>query len=121
MLHTFVGPNMDFVSTQVKEPLKDYLRSHMEHTQAVSQEKTGQAEESLSTEDEDELLEHAYQRYFKESSLIGTVDSCLETITRLKAMGVDEIACLIDFGVSENAFTVGLEHLAQLQVKAREL
>jgi hypothetical protein len=36
-------------------------------------------------------------------------------------MGVDEIACLIDFGVSENAFTVGLEHLAPLQVKAREL
>lgn len=36
-------------------------------------------------------------------------------------MGVDEIACLIDFGVSDDAFSVGLEHLAKLQEMVNEL
>ena len=115
MLHTFVGPDMEYVQSQVKAPLKDYLRSHMEHTSAVSQEKSGGKEKVLSAEEEEELLEHAYQRYFRESSLIGTVDSCLETVKLLRAIGVDEIACLIDFGVSDEALKVGLEHLAKLQ------
>ena len=120
MLHTFVGPDMKYVKSQVREPLKDYLRSHMEHTKAVSQEKSGESDDLLTSDDEEELLEHAFQRYFQESSLIGTVDSCLETVKTLKAIGVDEIACLVDFGVNEEAMTVGLEHLAQLQKLAQK-
>lgn len=120
MLHTFIGPDMEYVKSQVREPLKDYLRSHMEHTKAVSQEKSGETKTKLSTDDEEELLEHAFQRYFKESSLIGTVESCFETVKFLKSIGVDEIACLVDFGVSEEALFVGLEHLAKLQEALRQ-
>ncbi|NET40327.1 MAG: LLM class flavin-dependent oxidoreductase, partial [Cyanothece sp. SIO1E1] len=120
MLHTFVGPDMDYVEAQVKEVLKEYLRSHMEHTEAVSQEKEGQNTTRLTASEEEELLEHAYQRYLQESSLIGTVETCQRTIEKLVAIGVDEVACLVDFGINGQAMQVGLEHLAKLQQACRD-
>ncbi len=47
----------------------------------------------------DALLEHSFERYYETSGLFGTPESCLAMIDTLKAIGVDEIACLIDFGV----------------------
>ena len=36
MLHTFIGPDMDYVRHHLTSPLREYLRSHMLHTQNVS-------------------------------------------------------------------------------------
>lgn len=45
------------------------------------------------------LLEHARDRFLESSGLIGTPERCAAQVERLRAIGVDEIACLIDFGV----------------------
>jgi acyl-CoA synthetase (AMP-forming)/AMP-acid ligase II len=63
------------------------------------------------------LLEHAFARYFETSGLFGTPARCLAMVERLRAIGVDEVACPIDFGV--DAATV-LNHLRHLDV-LREL
>jgi acyl carrier protein len=72
----------------------------------------------LSPEDRDGLLEAAFERYFETSGLFGTVDDAFEMTQALKAIGVDEVACLVDFGVPTQ---VVLDHLPFLdQLRARE-
>ena len=115
MLHTFVGPDMEFVTEHAQSALKDYLQSHMEHTMAVSQEKADGKVIKLSEQDQEELLNHAFERYTQESSLIGTEESCQQMMDKFLDSGVNEVACLIDFGVSHEAIQTSLGHLDSLR------
>jgi amino acid adenylation domain-containing protein len=63
----------------------------------------------------EEIIDFAFERYFRKASLIGTKETCLETINRLKEIGVDEVACLIDFGVDVSSSLKGLEHLNEVK------
>ncbi len=64
------------------------------------------------------MLEYAFERYFETSGLFGTVDSCTAMVDRLAAIGVDEIACLIDFGVPTDVVLAQLEELDRLRQRA---
>ena len=72
--------------------------------------------EDLSPEESDALLEHAFERYFETSGLFGTPDDCLALVDQLKGIGVDEIACLIDFGSTPIPSCRTLTHLGQARV-----
>jgi hypothetical protein len=63
----------------------------------------------------EEMLDLAFERYFRTASLMGTPSSCSEFVNRLESIGVDEIACLIDFGIPTEKVLDGLTHLAVLQ------
>jgi len=117
MLHTFVGPDMDYVRSQVEAPLKAYLRSHMEHTKAVALEKSGGSATELSPDEEEALLDHAFERYFEHNALMGTEEHCTAMVDKLKAAGVDEVACLIDFGVAFDSLMGSLESLNRLRIR----
>ena len=45
------------------------------------------------------ILEFAFIRYFEDSGLFGTVEDAVARVEELKAIGVDEVACLIDYGI----------------------
>ena len=62
--------------------------------------------------------QYAFERYYETSGLFGTVDSCTARVDRLAAIGVDEIACLIDFGVPTDVTLAHLEQLDQLRQRA---
>jgi natural product biosynthesis luciferase-like monooxygenase protein len=122
MLHTFVAEDETFVREQVRQPLKNYLRTA---TNLVKQyasafptlkanSNTANLDEqfkNLSEEDTEAILEYAFERYYQKSGLFGTPESCLAMVDGLKKMGVDEIASLIDFGVPSDTV---LEHLPSL-------
>ena len=63
----------------------------------------------------DELIKFAFDKYFEKGALLGTPDSCVKVVDRFKGMGVDEIACLIDFGVDEDLVVRSLSHLNELR------
>ena len=44
----------------------------------------------------------------------GTVAEGLQVVAELDAIGVDEVACLIDFGVSEDDVLASLAYIAEL-------
>ncbi|HWH73294.1 MAG TPA: MupA/Atu3671 family FMN-dependent luciferase-like monooxygenase [Methylibium sp.] len=120
MLHTFVGPDADAVRAKVKQPLIEYLRTslHLVKQYAWSfpafknRDAMGGIDlQTLSTEEMDALLEHSFERYFETSGLFGTPESCVAMIDAIKAIGVDDVACLIDFGVDSASV---LEHLPYL-------
>ncbi len=124
MLHTFVGPDPDEVERIVRGPMKEYLRSAANLVKAaawqfptfkrLSDEQGKTLDDFFNTiaeDDMDALLEFAFQRYFRTSGLFGTVEECQAMVGRVDGADIDEIACLIDYGIDTD---VVLEHLPYL-------
>jgi natural product biosynthesis luciferase-like monooxygenase protein len=132
MLHTHIGETIDEVRERVREPMKAYLRSSVSLIKGFAWafpafkrpagtdanpndiDIGGLAEDEL-----DAVLDFAFERYFETSGLFGTPDSCRAIIARLQAIGVDDVACLIDFGVPTSEVLSGLRYLERLRALTR--
>ena len=112
MLHTFVGNSVDEVREKVREPFSNYLRSSVDLWLA---RKPGQNIADFTEEELADLVSYAFDRYFETSGLFGTASTCLQMVDRLKAIGVDEVACLIDFGIDFDSVMSSLQHLEMLK------
>ena len=110
MLHTFLGDTIEAVREAVRAPFTEYLKSSINLWRQQSQDLN-----SLSEEEQQEVLGYAFERYFQTAALFGTPESCRGRVERLRAIGVSEIACLIDFGVGADAVLSSLEYLAELR------
>jgi natural product biosynthesis luciferase-like monooxygenase protein len=129
MLHSFIGPDMQAVRATVKAPLIAYLKTSLhlvkqyawsfpafKRREGMDSKDQGSIDlQSLSTDEMDALLEHSFERYFEDSGLFGTPESCLAMIDRIKAVGVDDVACLIDFGIASDTVLAHLPHLNALR------
>jgi hypothetical protein len=62
----------------------------------------------------DAILDFAFLRYFEDSGLFGTVEDAVARVEQLKEIGVDEIACLVDFGVDSEVVLSSLAPLAEV-------
>jgi len=117
MLHTFVGASREAVDAAVREPLSAYLKTSFGLLRSLA-ESAGlkQDPRQLPPAELDLLVARAYQRYVAAGAgLIGTPDSCAATVERLRLLGVDEVACLIDFGVPAEQVLANLTHLDELR------
>nr|WP_225908149.1 MupA/Atu3671 family FMN-dependent luciferase-like monooxygenase [Hyphomonas sediminis] len=127
MLHSFVGDTDEGVREVVREPMKAYLRTAVDlvrdaawtfPTLVQRGEQTGRTAqevmdaEPLTPDEMDALLDHAFERYFQTSGLFGSVETCAEMARRVHGVGVDEIGCLVDFGVDQD---LAIEHLPYLR------
>ncbi len=110
MLHTFVGEDMAVVRNQVQRPFTEYLKTSVDLWRRGSK-----SLDDLTEKEREDLLAYAFERYFQTSALFGTPDTCVEMVTRLKEIGVDEIACLIDFGVDVDLVITALHFLKKLK------
>ncbi|USG59768.1 LLM class flavin-dependent oxidoreductase [Sneathiella marina] len=130
MLHTFVGEDEDEVREIVRDPMKEYLRSSVDLLRRASwssptfkqkAESTGVTpqevfeKQELTDEETEALLDHAFERYYQTSGLFGTAESCQELVRNIAKMGVDEIGCLIDFGVDTDLVLKHLTHINELK------
>lgn len=116
MLHTFIDEDRELVREKVRVPFTNYLRTSI----GLIANLIGSLElpldlKAMSAEDMDSLLAFAFDRYFETSALFGTPASCGAMIEQLKAIGVDEVACLIDFGVDAGDALSGLSYLNTLR------
>lgn len=117
MMHTFIGEDGEAVLQEVRAPLTRYLKSHLNliETGAESLNLAVDIRDQDPEKYRDEMAAFAFQRYYRTSSLIGTPTSCMQMVKRLKAIGVDEVACLIDFGIEVDSVLASLEHLVVLR------
>jgi natural product biosynthesis luciferase-like monooxygenase protein len=133
MLHTFVGNDLETVRETVREPFSNYLKTSVDllkhspwgfaparvsadaQVRRVSTSPAALNDEELST-----LLEHAFDRYFENSSLFGTPDICVEMVDKLRRIGIDEIACLIDFGVDPQTVIDSLPLLDEVHKRSNK-
>ncbi|HEX3252554.1 MAG TPA: amino acid adenylation domain-containing protein [Pyrinomonadaceae bacterium] len=117
MLHTFVSDDLDYVREKVREPFTNYLKSSVDLIRNMAVSLGKDVDQKKWTEaDFKAVLDHAFDRYFATSGLFGTPAMCLDRINQLKMLGVDEVACLIDFGVDFDSVMFGLEHLNKVRV-----
>ena len=130
MLHTFVARDRDLARQIARDPMKTYLRSAAglvkQYAWAFPAFKrpngvTNPSEidlRSLSADETEAILDFAFQRYFEESGLFGTVDDCLARVEQLKRLGIGEIACLIDYSIAKETVLEGLYPLAEVLRRA---
>ncbi|MDA5282551.1 non-ribosomal peptide synthetase [Streptomyces sp. Isolate_45] len=114
MLHTFVSDDEDFVRRTVREPFKNYLRESVDLVRPIARSR-GLELDDFDAGDLDALLDHAFDRYYDSSGLFGTPEQCATFVDRLRESGVDEIACLVDFGVDTDEVLASFEHLDALR------
>ncbi|KAA0970583.1 LLM class flavin-dependent oxidoreductase [Aureimonas fodinaquatilis] len=131
MLHTLVGTDREVVRQQAREPLKEYLRSAAalikQYAWAFPAFKKPQGAtnamdidlRSLDQDEVDAILDFAFQRYFEDSGLFGTVEDAARRLDEIAAVGVDDVACLIDFGVNSDTVLQSLPHLADVVARNR--
>ena len=132
MLHTLLGEDREAVRELAREPMKDYLRSA---TALIKQyawafpafKKPAGLQQpmdidlrSLDEAEMDGILDFAFQRYFEDSGLFGTVEDGLQRIAEVAAIGVDEVACLIDFGIPTKTVLESLTPLSDLVARTRQ-
>jgi natural product biosynthesis luciferase-like monooxygenase protein len=121
MLHTFVGEDDDAVRATVEAPMLRYLGSSAQlvggYTASVPffNQRCSASPGALGADEVRDALEFSFERYYATSSLLGTMDKCLEVTDRLREIGVDEVACLIDFGVEAGAVLAALPALDELR------
>jgi natural product biosynthesis luciferase-like monooxygenase protein len=129
MLHTFVGPDVEAVRSKVRGPFLEYLKTSTDLISKMRWELTAFAKgddrkeqaapnmslADLEPEELDVIMEHAFERYFKTAGLFGSPISCMATVEKLKQSGVDELACLIDFGVAADDVLASLPYLDELR------
>ncbi|MFB7908761.1 MupA/Atu3671 family FMN-dependent luciferase-like monooxygenase [Kitasatospora sp. NPDC056076] len=116
MLHTFVGTDTDAVREQVRAPLCAYIRTSLDLLSGLGGALGRDTDPRLLPEAElDALVERAFERFFETSGLLGTPEHCADLVDRLKGVGVDEIACLVDFGVDPDRVLASLELLADVR------
>jgi natural product biosynthesis luciferase-like monooxygenase protein len=116
MLHTFLGRDRGEVRKLVREPLKAYLRSSVSlWARAASAAWPDLDPEKLSPRDIDFLVDRSFDRHFETGGLFGTIDDGISLIEGLRQYGVDEVACLIDFGIPTGQVLESLELLDKLR------
>jgi alkanesulfonate monooxygenase SsuD/methylene tetrahydromethanopterin reductase-like flavin-dependent oxidoreductase (luciferase family) len=114
MLHTYIGEDLTTVRELVREPLHQYLVSSIQLWGM-----TEGSLEQLSHAERSRVIETALERYIRTSSLIGTVETAKATVQHLQRVGVNEMACLIDFGVDDARTLEGLGAIACLRDHCR--
>jgi len=131
MLHTLVAGTREEAREAVREPLKKYLQSSVDliknspwsfpaftNRPGITDMKSIDLN-TLTPEEMETLLEHSFDRYFETSGLFGTPDQCANFATQLQQAGVDEIACLVDFGVDPDLVLENLSLLAEVCNRVR--
>jgi len=122
MAHAFVGEDGASARETVRPVLGQYFRSNMKQLEvqtdllAGTQGNGGSFDLSqLRAEDADTVAAYAFERYFETAMLCGSQAKCMRLVRQLCAIGVNEVACLIDFGLSHDTVIEGLGRLNELR------
>ncbi|WP_441249244.1 amino acid adenylation domain-containing protein [Kitasatospora sp. McL0602] len=100
MVHTFMSDDTEQARARARDPFRDYLRSSTELWRTLFAT-TGQEFPEMGAEEYlDAVVDMAIDRYFESSGLFGSPDTCADLVRQLSQAGIDEIACLVDFGVA---------------------
>ncbi len=120
MMHTYLDRDADTAREAAREPMKAYLGTAVGLLRDVASafptfagRGTGTDDlfKTLTPDELDQLLEVAAHRYLSTSGLFGTPEEAASIVEAVSAAGVDEVACLVDFGVPTDDVLASLDLL----------
>jgi alkanesulfonate monooxygenase SsuD/methylene tetrahydromethanopterin reductase-like flavin-dependent oxidoreductase (luciferase family) len=117
MVHAFVADDEEAAKETVRAPMTAYLKTYFDQYGFLA----GGSLKGVRESDVDALLGLAFESYFSSLSLLGRPDKGARFIDRLRAIGVDEAACLIDFGVDARSILDALPALGRLRETSTRL
>lgn len=115
MVHTYLDDDADHVRQLIREPLLRYLRGSVGLLLGSGLDGRRRVDPArLHPDDIEFLVQRSFDRYVDDCGLLGTPETARRTIGQLHRIGVDEIACLIDFGLPAETVLPGLKRIAEL-------
>lgn len=117
MLHTFVAADFNSVHDEIQKNFCEYLKSASYLLNAIAFHRGQHIDlATLSPKDVDDYVGFVFERLLSEKRvLFGTPETCVETVAGLRAIGVSEIACQMDFGVDTDLVLRSLPDLVSLK------
>jgi alkanesulfonate monooxygenase SsuD/methylene tetrahydromethanopterin reductase-like flavin-dependent oxidoreductase (luciferase family) len=115
-LHTFIGRTLDEVRAAAGGPYCRFLKENLGLLKNLAFSRGMNVDVSaLPPAELDEILAAVFEKFLGSRSFLGTPETCLEMSRQLAAAGVDEVACLLDFGPAEDAILHMLPRIAELR------
>ena len=116
MLHTYVDADASQAVERVRPALTEYLKSFVAQHQSANQAESNDKVRTLQSlgDDQEDFVDMVFSRYVTTSSLIGDVAEAQTRLTAFRLMGVDEVACLVDFGLDNTRVLDSLRLLSRL-------
>lgn len=116
MLHTMIHKDAGTVEKAVEGPFKKYIKSSMDvHVKAMETGKGGNnGNDEIGEAEKEKILDYAYHRYFKTGAVFGTIEDGKKMVDRAIGVGVNDIACLVDFGIDYDFVRSSLPYLKEL-------
>ena len=130
LLPTFIGQDGAAMKAAVREPMTAYLKNDRALIREAVWDYPAfqrRSEEGvtldgfldgLSDAEMTDLVEFAFERSYATGGLFGNRTQCLPTVQSLQQIGVDEIACLVDFGLPADLILQHLPELNELKLAA---
>jgi natural product biosynthesis luciferase-like monooxygenase protein/amino acid adenylation domain-containing protein len=116
MLHVYIADTVEEAYAKAKKPFMEYLGNSVDLAKAAMVGTPYDVDSKDFTEqDMEDMLEFSFRRYVTNSALIGTKETCVAVLREMAKMGIDEIACLIDFGIDYESTMTSLEKLTELK------
>lgn len=116
MVHAFLGADRDAAKARVRAPFRRYIGGSLELIGPLAASLGASLDlASLAPEDREALLDHAFERWWDGAALLGDEADGRRMADRLAAAGVDEVGCLIDWGLGLDEV---LGSLARIEVLA---
>lgn len=116
MLHTYLEEDAASARERCRTPLREYLRGYLEQQSDMIDGSGADAGGA----DIEAQLDFAYERYAHQTALIGSPGTVRPLLDRLAEAGVDEAACLVDFGIPLEQVQQSIDLLAGVQESYRE-
>ena len=115
MMHTYLGEDAARTRETARGPMVQYLRSSLDLIRNLGRTLGMDIDAAnFSTADMDALLNHAFERYYEGSGLLGTPTAVRDMLANVSEIGVDEVGCLIDFGIAHEEVMRSLTLLAEV-------
>jgi len=113
MLHTLVHDDGSTARALAREPFTNYLKSIAPMFQQRLRGRGISAD--LSSRETDEAVDAVAKEIMDNKALIGSPEECAPLLNALQEIGVNEIACLLDFGLDSTIIEDGLPALNRLR------
>jgi natural product biosynthesis luciferase-like monooxygenase protein len=111
-VHTFLGSDAKRAKHTVREAMTSYLLNSADLT--IPTHRRAEWVETDATI-KAQMMDMAFERYCGTGALLGSLASARANVERMRAMGVTEVCCLIDFGLPVDLVLESMDYLAELR------
>ncbi|HEY0967632.1 MAG TPA: MupA/Atu3671 family FMN-dependent luciferase-like monooxygenase [Opitutaceae bacterium] len=118
MLHAFSGPDDATIKARIRAPYIAFLKENLHLLKGLAFSRGRAVDPSTMTPaDLEDFAGLLFDRFYARRALFGTVDACAALVEKLGAAGVNEIACLLDFGAGTDDVLGSLPYLNAIRAR----